>query len=103
MGVREVANEMSVDDLPGQLPVMAEVIGMELTLAIWLRFSGHGLRFPSKLPSAFCARYIRNNYNGSNAFKIANDLGIGDRTFRNLLNKKGHFGQTDLFKANSQS
>jgi len=97
MGVAGVANEMKIDDLPGDLPAVAEIIGMEKTLEIWKIFSGNALRFPSKLPRAFCARYIRNNFNGSNRLKLSRDLGIGDKTFRTLLNMKGHFGQTDLF------
>lgn len=97
MGVNNLATEMRVEDLPGDLPAIAEIIGVEKTLEVWRAFSGSALRFPSKFPRDFCARYIRNKFNGSNRLKLCQELGIGEKTFRNLLNTKGHFAQTDLF------
>lgn len=99
MGVSDIAEIIEIKDLPGDLSSVAELIGLEKTLEIWMLFAGNEVRFPKKLPRAIQAKYICEYFDGTNKVKICRRLDICGKTFTNMLKMKVPMNksQTDLF------
>ena len=80
-------DDLQYEDLTEDLKVVADYIGVEHTRVIMKIFRGTRLSIPSKPSNSFCTRYIKENYNGKNKYKILLHLGISNTKFYRISKK----------------
>lgn len=84
---QEILAEVRPDDLNEDMASLAELVGMESTLKIMESFSGVGLYVPKGGLKKTIERYILDNYDGTNARKLALRTGMTERFVYSLLER----------------
>ena len=80
--------DFEIDDLPEDLRLVAEIIGLFQTKKLMVELSGTTLKFPKNYPPAISKKHIIANYKGDNINSIARELGVSRSTIYNYLSKK---------------
>mgnify|MGYP001225718687 CR=1 FL=1 len=79
----------AIDELPGDLPILAEVIGVRDSLLVAEKIGGTMLRLPSVRPLKikWRNRWMRQRYDqgGITVIELARSHGLGERQTYNIL------------------
>ena len=93
-------DEISVDDLPEEYRIIADIIGLENTLKL-AEYVG-GLQFYFRKLDTFIARkkeeYIRKHFNGRNHKELARATGYSERWVYEILRNGRDERQNRLFE-----
>lgn len=81
-----IENLVNLEDMTGDLLLIAEALGIETARRVYAAFRGCMLYIPNTLPRAAAARYARQERaKGRRCKDIARDLQLSDRYIRQLL------------------
>ena len=80
--------DLDRNDLPEDLQVICDVVGIKLTQDIMLKLAGTIVYFPKKHSDVTKKRYISRHYRGDNVSEITSDLECSRSTVYRLLNEK---------------
>jgi len=88
--LQELYKEITLEDMPGDMRLVAESLGIETAINLMREFAGVTFSVPRLGFKKFMSRYIISNYTGSNARQLALKFGVTERTIYEILkNEKG--------------
>lgn len=94
------AGDMRMEDIKSlAMAELAELVGIEAMMRIVEAYSGSVLYIP-KMESVLAPirdRHIREEYDGTNAHKLAIRYNVSDSWVNRIANEKQIFGQTNMF------
>jgi hypothetical protein len=78
---------IKIDDLPSDdMKLVAEKCGISIVKKLTMGFPQYRFYIPRIETTEWAKKYIRNTYNGSNAKRIASDLGVSERfVYKSIL------------------
>lgn len=78
-------SQVTLEDLTGDLRLIAEALGIETARRMFAEFRGCSLFIPSRLPRAAAVRYVKREAARGRGFKdIARDLGFSVRCVQRM-------------------
>ena len=87
--MKAILSKMELEDLPNEgLRDLARQIGISKVKEIMFKFGGRVIYIPKTFNKTYYRRYIAKHWDGTNVRKIAEDLGITERTVYRHLDAK---------------
>lgn len=84
------AERISIEDMPNDdMRLVAETIGIEHAVALMQHLSGLSIYIPKNSMKRIYRRIIKTRCNGSNARRLAVELGLTESYVRTVANEKG--------------
>lgn len=76
-------------DLQGVYGEIAEVIGIEATIAIYTQLRGRQISFPTRLyKKSYVVKEVNSKYNGTNLKELARKFNYTERWIRTFIRNK---------------
>lgn len=95
------ARDVRLEDLKSEtMRELAEVIGFDATMRLVETYSGMVIYVPKmdSVLSAIRARLIREEFDGTNARKLAIRYNVSESWVNRVVNERGCYGQMDMFE-----
>lgn len=84
-----MVKEVDISSLHGIYRELAEIIGVELTIAVFKELKGQQITFPSRLyEKEYVIEEVRIRYNGANLKELAREFNYTERWIRKLIHNK---------------
>lgn len=84
-----MVKEVDISSLHGIYRELAEIIGVELTIAVFKELKGQQITFPSRLyEKEYVIKEVRIRYNGANLKELAREFNYTERWIRKLIHNK---------------
>lgn len=88
LGVFKV-KEVDISGLHGIYKELAEIIGVDLTIAVFNELKGQQITFPSRLyEKNYVIEEVKTRYNGTNLKELAREFDYTERWIRKLMNNR---------------
>jgi Mor family transcriptional regulator len=104
--ILSMGKKIDNEDIPeGDMRTVAEIVGVENTIKLALRFSGLSVYFSKEVITTCKKKYAMKSFDGSNIRKLTIELGTSEKNLRRWLEESKHpkspamVKQLDLFKA----
>lgn len=81
--------DVDSSNLQGVYKELAEIIGMEATIAVYNELKGQQVTFPTRLYERnYVIEEVNSRYNGVNLKELAKEFNYTERWIRTFINKK---------------
>ncbi len=81
--------EVDISSLHGIYRELAEIIGVELTIAVFNELKGQQITFPSRLYERdYVIEEVKIRYNGANLKELAREFNYTERWIRKLIHSR---------------
>lgn len=87
--MKALLQKFEIEDFPNKsMRMVAQKLGVHVAKELMTKCGGTVVYIPSRFATRFCRRYIEKNFNGQNVDKMAEDLGITQRSVYRHLDSK---------------
>lgn len=103
-GLKEIAAEMTIDELPESYQPVAQIVGIENALKLSRHLGGLYFYYP-QLDSLLRAKRdecIRKEFTGTNHRELARKYNLTESWIRQIVQRKPVYEQTDIFSATAR-